>query len=53
MSKSRPDAGTFDVPIQRPIFGRGLSAFFKSKPWADLGPAHDKALKTFADMPSK
>src|SRR5215831_12137413 len=25
MSKNRPDAGTFDIPIQRAIFGRGLS----------------------------
>jgi len=46
MSKGRPDAGTFDIPIQRAIFGRGLSTLFKSKAWADLRPAHDKALKT-------
>jgi hypothetical protein len=25
LSKNRPDAGTFDIPIQRTIFGRGLS----------------------------
>src|SRR5215831_1070633 len=25
MSKNRPNAGTFDIPIQRTIFGRGLS----------------------------
>ena len=37
MSKNRPDAGTFDIPIQRAIFGLGLSPFFKSKAWVDLG----------------
>jgi hypothetical protein len=25
LSKNRPDAGTFDIPTQRAIFGRGLS----------------------------
>src|SRR6516225_9333115 len=25
LSKNRPDAGTLDIPIQRTIFGRGLS----------------------------
>ena len=28
MSKNHPDAGTFDIPIQRAIFGRGCSSEF-------------------------
>jgi hypothetical protein len=33
MSKNRPDAGTFDIPIQRAIFGRRsvLPEFLRSR----------------------